>query len=171
MASALKNLSSYSPSDIPDASEMTFGIVVSEWNEKITGALLEGCRSALLNHQVKEANIFVEWVPGSFELPTGGKWLLSAHKLDAVICLGCVIKGETRHDEYINHAVSSSIMQLSLATDKPFVFGVLTTNDEAQALDRAGGAHGNKGTEAAITAIKMVALRKKLKRSDRKIGF
>lgn len=170
MASATKNLSTYDESSIPSAKEMKFGIVVAEWNAKITHALYEGCFETLLKHGASEENIHTIQVPGSFELPTGARLLAFRHKLDAVICLGCVIKGETSHNEYINHAVADGLMNLSLASGQPFVFGVLTPNDEAQALDRAGGKHGNKGVEAAVTAIRMADLKKEMTQSP-KIGF
>lgn len=160
MASALKNLSAYDEHNIPDASGMSFGIVVAEWNRHITHALYEGCLATLLKHGVPENQIYVAQVPGSFELPVGATMLNERHPaLNAVICLGCVIKGETQHDDYINHAVASGLMSLSVSTGKPFVFGLLTVLSEAQALDRAGGKHGNKGVEAAITAIRMASLK------------
>ncbi len=173
MSSSLKNLSSYDESTIPAADDMVFGIVVAEWNAHITHALYEGCVDTLLKHGAKEENIHVAQVPGSFELPIGARMLSGQHTLDAVICLGCVIKGETSHDEYINNAVATGLTNLSLTTGKPYIFGLLTTNDEQQALDRAGGKHGNKGVEAAVTAIRMGALKKGEagENGKRKIGF
>ena len=172
MSSALKNLSTYDDTTIPAADDMIFGIVLSEWNAPITHALYEGCVATLAKHGAKEENIHLAQVPGSFELPVGARILSGQHNLDAVICLGCVIKGETSHDEYINHAVATGLVNLGITTGKPYIFGLLTTNDEAQALDRAGGKHGNKGVEAAITAIRMVALKKGEKAGEkRKIGF
>jgi 6,7-dimethyl-8-ribityllumazine synthase len=173
MASALKNLSTYDDSTIPAAGDMIFGIVVSEWNAHITHALYEGCLETLLKHGAKEENIHIAQVPGSFELPVGARILAGQHNVDAVICLGCVIKGETSHDEYINHAVATGLVNLGITTGKPFIFGLVTTNDEAQALDRAGGKHGNKGVEAAVTAIRMAALKKGESgaKEKRKIGF
>ncbi|MDX1939545.1 MAG: 6,7-dimethyl-8-ribityllumazine synthase [Saprospiraceae bacterium] len=170
MASALKNLSSYDENSIPSAEEMNFGIVVAEWNAKITHAMYEGCFETLTKHGAKEENIHTIQVPGSFELPTGARLIATKHKLDAVICLGCVIKGETKHDEYINNAVAMGLTNLSIASGQPFIFGVLTPNNEEQALERAGGKHGNKGVEAAITAIRMAALKKEMT-SNPKIGF
>jgi len=170
MASALKNLSAYNPDNIPDASEMQFGIVVAEWNAEITHALYEGCYDTLLKHGVKAENIQTMQVPGAFELPAGARILSGKHKLDAVICLGCVIKGETNHNEYINNAVANGLMNLSISTGRPYIFGVLTPNDQQQALDRAGGVHGNKGVEAAVTAIRMAALKTE-GTEKRKIGF
>ncbi len=160
MASALKNLSNYDENSIPVAENMSFGIVVSEWNAHITHALYDGCVATLLKHGAKEENIHTIQVPGSFELPTGARLMAAKHKVDAVICLGCVIKGETKHDEYICNAVATGLMNLSIASGQPFIFGVLTPNNEEQALERAGGKHGNKGVEAAVSAIHMAALRK-----------
>ena len=172
MASALQSLSNYDESSIPTADAMVFGIVVSEWNAHITHALYKGCIETLLKHGAREENIHVAQVPGSFELPVGARILSGQHNLDAVVCLGCVIKGETNHDEYINHAVATGLVNLGITTGKPYIFGLLTTNDEPQALDRAGGKHGNKGVEAAVTAIRMAALKKGEKAGDkRKIGF
>ncbi len=170
MASALKNLSVYDESTVPAAEEMRFGIVLAEWNAHITHALYDGCYNTLLRHGAKEENIHTIQVPGSFELPAGARLLAARHKLDAVICLGCVIKGETSHNEYINHAVAIGLTNLSIASGQPFIFGVLTPNDETQALERAGGKHGNKGVEAAITAIRMAALKKEMTSKPR-IGF
>ncbi len=171
MASALKNLSEYDESTIPAAADMTFGIVVAEWNAPITHALYEGCYETLVKHGAKTENIFTMQVPGSFELPAGARILVGKHNPDAVICLGCVIRGETNHNEYINQAVANGLVNLSIASGRPFIFGVLTPNDEQQALDRAGGKHGNKGVEAAVTAIRMAALKRGDKEGKRKIGF
>jgi 6,7-dimethyl-8-ribityllumazine synthase len=170
MASSLKNLSKYNESTIPSAEKMTFGIVVSEWNSKITHALYEACFDTLLKHGAKAENIHTEQVPGTFELPIGAKILASNEKLDAVVCLGCVIKGETSHNEYINQAVATGLVQLSILNSKPFIFGVLTPNDEQQAIDRAGGKYGNKGVEAAVTAIRMADMKIKTAAKP-KIGF
>lgn len=171
MATANKNLSSYDVSTIPSAEELIFGIVVAEWNAKITHALYEGCFDTLIKHGAKEENIHTVQVPGSFELPSGARMLAGNKKLDAVICIGCVIQGETKHNEYINNAVANGLINLSIASGKPVIFGVLTPNDEQQALDRAGGKHGNKGVEAAITAIRMAALKQSLTEPAKTIGF
>lgn len=171
MASALKNLSQYDDSTVPSAEPFVFGVVVAEWNAEITHALYEGCYEALVRHGAKPENIHTLQVPGSFELPVGARMLNSRQNPDALICLGCVIKGETNHNEYINQSVAQGLMSLSLAAGKPFVFGVLTPNDQQQALDRAGGKYGNKGVEAAITAIRMAALRKEGAEGKKKIGF
>ena len=173
MASALKNLSSYDETDVPNAGEMTFGIVVSELNTDITHALYEGCYDTLLKHGARAENIFTMQVPGSFELTTGARILNSQQNVDAVICLGCVIKGETSHDEYINNAVAIGLTNLGISTGRPHIFGLLTTNNREQAIDRSGGKYGNKGIDAAVAAIRMAFLKKttvqgKIKRP---IGF
>lgn len=171
MASAQKNLSSYDESNLPDAGPMTFGIVVADWNAEITHALYQGCYDTLIKHGARESQIHTVQVPGTFELPAAGRILAGREKLDVVVCLGCVIKGETKHDEYINNAVSQGLVNLSIATGKPFIFGVLTPNTHQQALDRAGGKHGNKGVEAAVTAIRMAELYRTSKGGKQPIGF
>lgn len=164
MSSKKKNLSSYDKNKIPSASSMHFGIVVSEWNEDITSGLLNGALSTLAKHGAKKEHIRTIYVPGSFELPSAAQYLLECTDADAVICLGCVIQGETRHFEFICNAVAGGISSVSIAYNTPVVFGVLTTNTMQQAKDRSGGKHGNKGDEAAVTAIKMIDLQKKLSR-------
>ncbi len=171
MASAAKNLSNYDESTIPSAKELKFGVVVSEWNTKITHALYEGCFDTLIKHGAMEENIHTIQVPGSFELTAAAKMIMSNRKVDAVICLGCVIKGETSHNEYINQAVATGLTNLGMASGKPCIFGVLTPDTEEQALDRAGGKHGNKGVEAAVTAIRMAALSRTMTNQDKRIGF
>lgn len=158
MATSLKNLSDYDPAVIPDGSSMKFGIVVAEWNEAITSALLEGAINTLQKHGVKRENIDVRTVPGTFELPYGARIVAEQFSPNAVICIGCVIQGDTPHFDYICQGVTHGITELNLDYDIPFIFGVLTTLDLQQAEDRAGGKHGNKGDEAAITALKMAAL-------------
>lgn len=158
------NLSAYDPESVPDASEMRFGIVVSDWNNKITWALLEGAVNRLKQHGTDDENIIVKHVPGSFELTLGAQLLAEYDDLDAVICLGCVIQGETPHFTYICQGVTQGITQLNMEYNIPFIFGVLTTNTDQQAADRAGGIHGNKGDEAAITAIKMAALQREMEK-------
>ncbi len=160
MATALKNLSSYNPDDVPVARQMKFGIVVAEWNPDITFALRDAAINTLLRQGALKNNIVVKHVPGSFELTLGAKWMAETEEFDAVICLGCVIQGETRHFDFICQSVTQGITKLNLDYSIPVVFGVLTTNTVEQAKDRAGGKHGNKGDEAAVTAIKMAALKK-----------
>ena len=171
MASALKNLSDYDDSNLPDAADMKFGIIVSDWNKDITHTLYEGCYDTLTKHGAQEDNLHILQVPGTFELPAGARILAGSEKVDALICIGCVIKGETKHDEYINNAVAQGLVSLSLATGKPCIFGVLTPNTHEQAVDRAGGKYGNKGIEAAVTAIRMAALYKERQTTKVSIGF
>lgn len=158
MSSANKNLSQYNKTEIASAEDMMFGIVVSEWNNEITGSLYKGAFETLLQHGAKEENIITRYVPGSFELPMASQFILENTDVDAVICLGCVIQGETRHFEFICNAVSQGIKDVSLKYNTPVIFGVLTTDNQQQAKDRSGGKHGNKGIEAAVTAIRMIEL-------------
>lgn len=172
MSSKDKNLSKYKIESIKSAEELKVGIVVSEWNEEITATLLDGALETLKKHDVQEKNIHTVTVPGSYELPMGAKILLTKHNLDTVICLGCVIKGETDHDKYINAAVAGGIMNLGLMSGKPVIFGVLTPNDRQQAEDRAGGKYGNKGVEAATTALRMAQMKDEVKKEGKaSIGF
>jgi 6,7-dimethyl-8-ribityllumazine synthase len=161
---ATTNLSAYNHESIPDSSEMRFGIVVSDWNNEITGALLDGAINTLKKHGTSKKNIVVKHVPGSFELTLGAQFLAEYDDLDAVICLGCVIQGETPHFTYICQGVTQGITQLNMEYNIPFIFGVLTTFTHEQAASRAGGKHGNKGDEAAITAIKMAALQREMEK-------
>lgn len=151
---------------IPSAREMTFGIVVSEWNNEITEALMEGAYNTLIRHGALPSNILVRHVPGSFELTLGGQFFAEYTDVDAVICLGCVIQGDTPHFDYVCMGVTHGITELNLQYNLPFIFGVLTTNTYEQAKERAGGSLGNKGEESAITAIKMVALQHQFEGED-----
>ena len=162
MATKNKNLSAYNTEQIPSAKKMIFGIVVSDWNPEVTHALLDGAFKTLVEHGAKEDNILVKHVPGSFELTLGAQFMAEYADLDAVICLGCVIQGETRHFDFICQGVTHGITELNMNYNIPFVFGLLTTNTIEQAIARSGGKHGNKGVEAAITAIKMAALQKEM---------
>ncbi len=152
------NLTSASPSIKIKLSNKKFAIVVAEWNEDITEALFEGALQALLSMGAKRNNIIRKDVPGSFELPLGAQWMAEQKSIDAVICLGCVIQGDTPHFEYICQAVAHGIMKVNLKTSKPVAFGVLTTLNKKQALARAGGSYGNKGEEAAVTVVKMLEI-------------
>ncbi len=156
MATAYHNLSDYDPTSVPDASAMRFGIVVSEWNLNITGALLEGAVNTLKKHGAQEENILVQAVPGSFELTFGAAQMIKSGKVDAVIALGCVVRGDTPHFDYVCAGTTQGIAHLNATTDTPVIYGLITTNDMQQAEDRAGGKLGNKGDECAITAIKML---------------
>ncbi len=158
MSSSLKNLSSHSSKNIGDMSSKKFGILISEWNSEVTESLYSGAFETLIANGVTRTNIIRKDVPGSFELTLGAQWMAQQDDIDAVICLGCVIQGETRHFDFICNAVAQGITNVNLKYNKPIIFGVLTPNDQKQALDRAGGKHGNKGDEAAITAIKMLSI-------------
>lgn len=162
MATNLKSLSDFSHIDVPSAKAYRFGIIVSQWNADVTGALYEGAYLALLKHGVQEDNIQTIKVPGSFELISGADILLANQNLDAIICLGCVIQGETPHFTFICNAVANGVANVSIKHNKPVIFGVLTTDNLQQALDRAGGKHGNKGEEAAVTAIMMAGIKPSL---------
>lgn len=143
-------------SSLPDTTNMRFGIVVSEWNNDITETLLEGAINTLKDNGVSENNITVSHVPGSFELIFGAAQMAKHGYVDAIIAIGCVIRGDTPHFDYICEATSQGIAQLNAHGSKPVIFGLITVNNKEQALERAGGSLGNKGEEFAITAIKMV---------------
>jgi 6,7-dimethyl-8-ribityllumazine synthase len=162
MASNLKNLSEYSGKNMKGLQDKNFAILVSEWNEEVTESLYNGAYETLLDNGIPKDNIQKHYVPGSFELSLGAQWLAEKKEVDAVICLGCVIQGETKHFDFICDAVAHGITNVSLKYNKPVIFGVLTPNTQQQALDRAGGKHGNKGDEAAFTALKMLGLAKGL---------
>lgn len=170
MSSKDQNLSHYSL-DVQNRSDLKIGIVTSDWNSDITLQLLSACKETLMKEGILESLIYEIHVPGAFELPTGARMLDDKNNLDAVICLGCIIKGETHHDQYISQAVANGLMQLGVLRSKPFIFGVLTPNNIEQARERTGGSHGNKGVEAAATAIKMATLKRELKTSSKPIGF
>lgn len=157
MASANKNLSEFQTNELPEIQHKKFAILVSEWNQEVTQALYVGAYETLIQHGAQEKNIITQTVPGSFELTLGAQKMAQKPEIDAVICLGCIIQGETRHFDFICHAVAQGITEVSIKFNKPVIFGVLTPNTQEQAMDRAGGKHGNKGDEAAITAIKMLA--------------
>lgn len=157
MASRLHNLSAYDFASVPSAQGMRFGIVVSEWNSEITGALLAGACDTLIKHGATEADLHVQTVPGSFELIHGASRMVRAGRFDAVIAIGCVIRGDTPHFDYICEGTTQGLADLNRETQTPVIYGLLTCNTQQQALDRCGGSLGNKGDECAVTAIKMVA--------------
>lgn len=157
MASSEKNLSSYSTENIAKISSKKFAIIVSEWNDTVTESLFEGALETLLKNGASRDNIIRKNVPGSFELTLAAQWMAMDDAIDAVICLGCVIQGETKHFDFICDAVANGLTNVAIKFNKPVIFGVLTPDNQKQALDRAGGKHGNKGDEAAITAIKMLS--------------
>ena len=159
MATANKNLSNYDKNTIPNAKTFRFGILVSEWNKQITEGLYKGAIEALTDCGALHKNI-IRWnVPGSFELVYGAKKMIETQKPDVVITIGSVIKGETQHFDFVCDGVTQGIKDLNVLSDIPVIFCVLTDNNEQQSIDRSGGIHGNKGTEAAIAAIKMAFLR------------
>jgi 6,7-dimethyl-8-ribityllumazine synthase len=162
LSSTHKNLSSFSADNLAPTGDWVIGIVVSEWNAEITEALYDGAYKTLIEYGVNPSNILKHYVPGSFELTLGGQYIAEYTKADAIICLGCVIQGETKHFDFICNAVADGITNLNIKYNKPFIFGVLTPENQQQAIDRAGGKHGNKGDEAAITALKMLSLQKQL---------
>nr|WP_293301597.1 6,7-dimethyl-8-ribityllumazine synthase [Allomuricauda sp.] len=158
MATENKNLSVYDKTKIPNAKQLRFGIVVSEWNHEITEALFQGAHDALLDCGTLPENV-VRWnVPGSFEMTFGCKKMITDQQVDAVIAIGSVIRGETSHFDFVCSATAQGIKDLNVAYDVPVIFCVLTDNTLQQAQDRSGGRHGNKGTEAAIAAIQMAVL-------------
>jgi 6,7-dimethyl-8-ribityllumazine synthase len=159
MATENKNLSEYDKNTIPNAKDFRFGIVVSEWNDTITEGLYNGAFEALIDNEVPAQQI-IRWnVPGSFELIYGAKKMLQTQNVDAVIVIGCVIQGQTKHFDFVCEGVTQGIKDLNVQTDIPVIFCVLTDNNMQQSIDRSGGIHGNKGTEAAIAAIKMAYIR------------
>ncbi len=162
MSSVNKNLSQPEGSPVPNGKGMRIGVVVAEWNIAITGALRDGAINTLLENGVLEKDIVLHYVPGSFELTMGAQFLCDDNSIDAVITLGCVIQGETRHFDFICNAAAHGVINVSMKYNKPVIFGVLTPNTLQQAEDRAGGKHGNKGDEAAVTVLKMIALKSRL---------
>ncbi len=164
MASELKNLSDYKADEISSAKGFRFAIVRSEWNSEITTPLTDGCIKTLVKHGAKESNINLLHVPGSFELTFACSELAKSKNYHAIIAIGCIIEGETRHFEFIASAVANGITQLNTLYNTPVIFGVLTPASQQQAIDRAGGKFGNKGVEAAVTAIKMIALKTQIQK-------
>ena len=152
-----KDLSEYDLSLIPQVRDKKIALVTAQWNIDITGAMECACVDTLVKHGVKSSSIVRLSAPGSFELPFVAKQSILKYHVDAVICIGCIIQGETRHFDFIAQATANGIMQVGLECEKPVVFGVLTTNNMQQAEDRAGGIHGNKGVEAAVTCLRLLA--------------
>lgn len=157
MASALHNLSSYDASTVPSAEGMSFGIVVADWNDHYTYAMAEAAIETLKAHGANEEDILVKHVPGSFELVYGAAWMMENEETDAIIAIGCVIRGDTPHFDYICQGTTQGLAELNLHAEVPVIYGLLTCNTPEQAEERCGGRLGNKGTECAVTAIKMVA--------------
>ncbi len=163
MSSNAFQLSDSDMAPVPSGKGMRVGIVASEWNENITKALLNGAKETLISNGVDAKDVVVEIVPGSFELIFGCSQMVKKHDVDAVIAIGCVIRGDTPHFDYICQAVSSGISKLNVEENVPVIFGLLTTNSQEQAEERSGGILGNKGDEYAITALKMIAFAQKYK--------
>jgi 6,7-dimethyl-8-ribityllumazine synthase len=163
VATAEKNLSVYDKESIPNGADFKIGIVVSEWNENITGNLLKGAEQALLENGVLAENIHTHYCPGSFELPLASQFMFESTDVDGVVAIGSVIQGETKHFDFVCHATALGVKDVGLKYNKPVIFCVLTDNNMQQAIDRSGGKHGNKGIEAAIACMKMIALKRKLK--------
>ncbi|MEA1874375.1 MAG: 6,7-dimethyl-8-ribityllumazine synthase [Bacteroidota bacterium] len=159
MSTQNRNLSDNKLDNYPDAKSWKIGILTAEWNPEVTHALRDAAVNLLHENGVMPKHINLQDVPGSFELIHGAKIMAETGKFDAVICFGCIIQGETRHFDFIAQGVTQGIVDLNIKYNIPFVFGVLTTNDQQQALDRAGGKHGNKGDEAAAAALKMIQLK------------
>jgi len=148
--------------EVPSASDMRFGIVVAEWNAEITESMCQAAISTLQEHGASENNIVKYYVPGSFELTLGAQFLAESKQVDAVICLGCIIQGETKHFDFISDSVANGIQNVGMKYNMPIIFGVLTPGNLDQAKDRSGGKHGNKGEDAAIAAIKMLDLKRRI---------
>jgi len=162
MATAFKNLSDYDKNTVPNGADFKIGIVVSEWNDSITNALLFGAKTALLENGVKEENIMVRYVPGTFELPLGCQLLLDNTDIDGAIAIGVVIQGETRHFDFVCQGATQGLMQVGLEYNTPVMYCVLTDDNIQQSLDRSGGKHGNKGTDTAIACLKMIEFKRSM---------
>lgn len=159
MATAQHNLSEYNKELVPNVAGCTVGIVVSEWNAGITTNLLQGAKKTLIEHGVAESRIHIRFVPGAFELPLGAQWMFEKTYVDAVIAIGTVIKGETKHFDYVCESTALGIKDVGLKFNKPALFCVLTDDNIQQSIDRSGGKHGNKGVECAVACLKMIVLR------------
>ncbi|MGC9332373.1 MAG: 6,7-dimethyl-8-ribityllumazine synthase [Bacteroidales bacterium] len=162
MSTQKRNLSDNQYRDYSGTSTWKIGILTADWNPEVTHALRDAARKTILQAGVKKTNILSYTVPGSFELIKAAKWMSEKTDVDAVICLGCIIQGETRHFDFVAAGVTDGIRDLNIRYDIPVIFGVLTTNNQQQAIDRAGGKYGNKGNEAAVAALNMIQLNKEL---------
>jgi 6,7-dimethyl-8-ribityllumazine synthase len=171
MATEGKNLSNLEEFQLTQPDKIKVGLVVASWNNKITDRLTSGATQALKKYGVLDENIQIHYVPGTFELPLGAQYLLDKNVVDGVICIGCVIQGETKHFDYVCQGATNGIMSIGLRYNKPATFCVLTDQNEQQSIDRSGGKHGNKGTECAISFLKMIELKKSITSRDQKIGF
>ena len=171
MATAGKNLSDNISVNLTRPEKIKIGVVVSEWNDDITSRLLAGVKETLTINNISSDNIYIHNVPGTFELPLGAQYLFENSLVDGVICVGCVIQGETKHFDFVCQGATNGIMSLGLRYNKPVIFCVLTDENEKQSLDRSGGKHGNKGVECAISCLKMIELKTRISSPDKKIGF
>lgn len=171
MATTGNNLSKIEKFTLTNTDKIKIGIVVASWNNKITDRLTEGVLNTLKQNGILESNIETHYVPGTFELPLGAQYLLDKNAVDGVICVGCVIQGETKHFDYVCQGATNGIMSIGLRYNKPVTFCVLTDENEQQSIDRSGGKHGNKGIECAVSCLKMIELKKEITAPDQKIGF
>ena len=171
MSAKQKNLNPGIQKPLQYAETIKIALVTARWHDEITGHLTEGAFQKLLEHGILAGNILKVDVPGAFELPQATKMILTHKNVHAVICLGCVIKGETNHDEFINHAVAQGLTRLSISSGKPVIMGVLTTLNYEQARERSMGSLGNKGEECAVAAINMLILQQELSKPEQTIGF
>ena len=171
MATSVKNLSKIESFELTNPDQIKIGIVIAEWNSKITKRLLSGANEALQHFGIKKENIQTHYVPGTFELPLGAQYPLDKNAGDGVICIGCVIQGETKHFDYVCQGATNGIMSMGLRYNKPATFCVLTDENEQQSIERSGGKHGNKGIECAISCLKMIELKRQISTPDQKIGF
>jgi len=156
MASSQKNLDEHGQHGLQSIQGKKVAVVISDYYDEITEALFEGVKETLLQHELQENDLIKKYVPGAYELTLGAQYMAARQEIDAVICLGCVIMGETKHFDFICESVAKGLTDVGLKFNKPTIFGVLTPNTMEQAKNRAGGKHGNKGVEAAIAAIKMI---------------
>ena len=162
MATSNKNLSAYDKNKIKNGADLMIGIVVSEWNDEITSNLCKGAVQTLLENNVPEENIKIQKVPGAFELPLGAQFLLKSQQLDGIITIAAVIQGETKHFDFVCQGATDGIMRVMLDFNTPISFCVLTDNTKEQSIARSGGEHGNKGIEAAVSLLQMIAAHKSL---------
>jgi 6,7-dimethyl-8-ribityllumazine synthase len=171
MAAKKISLSDIQGSDVPSGADQRVGIIVAEWNSEITFRLRDGAIDTLTKHGVAYEDIIVKYVPGAFELTKAAEWMMHKYLVDSIIVIGCIVRGGTPHFEYICSAVSNGITNLNTQEFGCVIFGVLTVDTFEQGMERAGGAHGNKGIEAAVTALKMMALQDEMNEEDEVDGF
>lgn len=171
MATAERKTPSFKKDSLNQPEDIKIGIVVSRWNDDITSNLLNGAQKIIEDAGISADHLIIEWVPGSFELPLGAQYLIEYKNVDAVICLGCVIRGETAHFDFVCKGCSEGILNVSLKYNRPVMFGVLTDDNRQQSKARSGGKLGNKGEEAALAVLEMIKLKQQLKQPKGKVGF